>query len=171
VTLDVSHRRTLVIVLCGFILLQLVGMSNHALAPARLYLWLGGLFVAFAGLRLPPLIGLLLDAVTPVPFGLHAFLFGIAQLVLVRIRHRFAATETLVAVTVALLTNLALFLALAFLYLGDAPEPTAAGLRMLMDLLISQCVLALIAPWFFALQTRALEITGSGLRIEASESI
>lgn len=178
-TLSITHRRTLVIAACGYILWQMTGQANHYLAPARLYIWLGGLLVTFAGLRLPAqegfnacfLIGLLVDAGSPVPFGTHAFLFGIAQLVLVRLRHRFAADETMVAVTVALLTNLALLLVLAFFRLGNAPDASSTGLRLLMDLVISQSVLALLGPWYFALQLRALEYAGAGLRLEAAEPI
>lgn len=178
-TLGIPYRRTLVIAACGFVLWQMTGQANHYLASSRLYIWLGGLLVAFAGLRLPAqegfnacfLIGLLVDAASPVPFGAHAFLFGIAQLILVRLRHRFAAEETMVAVTVALLTNLALLLVLAFFRLSGAPDAPAAGLRLLMDLLISQCVLALVGPWYFGLQLRALEYAGAGLRVEAAEPI
>jgi rod shape-determining protein MreC len=90
VTVSLAHRRTLVLFACGFVLWLLIAQANHYLAPARLYIWVGGLFVTFAALRLPAqegfnasfLIGLLLDAASPVPFGLHAFLFGIAHLVL-----------------------------------------------------------------------------------------
>jgi cell shape-determining protein MreD len=179
VSLSLPHRRTLVIAACGFVLWLIVSQANHYLAPARLYLWVGGLFVTFAGLRLAPqegfnacfLTGLLLDAGTPVPFGLHAFLFGIAQLVLVRVRHRFAGEVTIVAVMVALLTNLALFLALSFTRMGHLPDTASAGLRLLVDLAFSQCMLALIGPWYFAFQLRALEITGAGLRVDAGEAI
>lgn len=178
-TLSLPHRRALVIAACGFALWLIVSQANHYLAPARLYIWVGGLFVTFAGLRLAPpegfngcfLVGLLIDANTPVPFGLHAFLFGIAQLVLVRLRHRLAGEVTIVAVIIALLANLALFLAMSFTRMGNLPDTAGAGLRLLMDLVISQCVLALLGPWFFALQIRALEITGAGLRAEASETI
>lgn len=177
--LPAGHRRTLIVFACGFVLWQLVGQANHYLAPWGMYLWVGGLFVTFAGLRLPPqegfnacfLTGLLLDAATPVPFGLQAFLFGIAQLILVRLRHRIAAEETLVAVSVALLTNLGLFLTLAFLRVGEIAPSGAAGLRLLTDLVLSQCVLALAAPWYFALQLRAIESIGAGLRPESVETM
>lgn len=176
---SLSLRRTLVMFGCAWILWQIIAQTNHALAPARLYVWVGGLFVAFAGLRLQAqegfnacfLIGLLFDSQCPVPFGTHAFLFGIADLILVRLRHRFAATETLVAVTVALLTNLALLVVLSFVRLSEAPDGAATALRLFMDLLISQSVLALVGPWYFALQARALDLAGAGLRIEASEPI
>jgi cell shape-determining protein MreD len=177
--LGLGTRRTLVLVACGYVLWLIVAQANHYLAPARLYIWVGGLFVTFAALRLPPqeglggsfLIGLVLDAVTPVPFGLHAFLFGVAHLVLVRLRHRLAGDVTLVAVTVALLTNLALFLVFTVTRINELPETKASGLRLLMDLITSQCGLVVLAPWYFALQTRALEIAGAGLRVDPAEVI
>jgi cell shape-determining protein MreD len=179
VTLTLAHRRTLVVFGCGLLLWLLIGQANHYLAPARLYIWVGGLFVTFAALRLPAqegfnasfLLGLLLDAASPVPFGLQAFLFGIAHLVLIRVRHRLAGDVTIVAVTVALLTNLALFLILTLSRMDDLPQTAASGLRLLMDLVTSQCVLVLLAPWYFSLQARALEIAGAGLRVDATEVI
>lgn len=178
-TLPLAHRRVVVVFGCGLLLWLLVGQINHYLAPARLYIWVGGLFVTYAGLRLPAqegftasfLLGLLLDAASPVPFGLQAFLFGIAHLVLVRLRHRLAGDVTLVAVTVALLTNLALFLVLTLSRMDELPQTAASGLRLLMDLVTSQCLLVLLAPWYFALQARALEIAGAGLRVDAAEVI
>ena len=177
--ISLGTRRTLVLFACGFVLALLIAQANHYLAPARLYIWVGGLFVTFAALRLPSqeglgasfLIGLLLDASAPVPFGLHAFLFGIAHLVLVRLRHRLAGDVTVVAVTVALLTNLALFLVLTVTRMGEMPETKASGLRLLMDLITSQSVLVVLAPWYFALQTRALEMMGAGLRVDPAEVI
>jgi hypothetical protein len=38
-------------------------------------------------------------------------------------------------------------------------------------LITSQCVLVVLAPWYFSLQTRALEIAGAGLRVDAAEVI
>ncbi len=40
--------------------------------------------------------------------------------------------------------------------LGGSPSPAAAWPRLIADLVCSQVFLALIAPWFFALQHRAL---------------
>lgn len=174
-----SHRRTLALFACTLVLWLLVSQANHYLARWQVYLWIGGLFVTFAGLRLAPqegfgasfLAGLLLDAVSPVPLGLQAFLFGITHLILVRLRHRLAVEETVVAVSVALLANLGLFLAFSFLRLRDLVPAGSAGVRLLADLAVSQCVLALLAPWYFALQQRALELGGAGLRSEPAPTM
>jgi len=56
---------------------------------------------------------------------------------------------------VALLSNLFIFLALSFLLVRDNPRPGEAWLRLFLDLLVSQVVIALVAPWFLALQARA----------------
>ena len=40
----------------------------------------------------------------------------------------------------------------------DTPAPAAIWPRLIVDLLCSQVFLVLIAPWFFALQTRALTL-------------
>src|SRR5690606_37269265 len=145
-TLSITHRRTLVIAACGYILWQMTGQANHYLAPARLYIWLGGLLVAFAGLRLPAqegfnacfLIGLLVYAGSPVPFAGHDFVLGSVPLVLVRPAHRFAPDGASGAVAVALLTNRASRLALAFFRLRNATHASLTGLRLSMDLDISQ---------------------------------
>ncbi len=177
--LTLGQRRILVLFGCGLVLWFLISQVNHYLAPARLYVWVGGLYVTFAATRLASqeglyasfLTGLLLDAVAPVAFGLHAFLFGIAHIVLVRLRHRFAGDVTIVAATVALLTNLALFVVFTVTQLGAMGESAAVGLRLLMDLVVSQCVLVLLAPWYFAFQSRALEIVGAGLRVDPAEAM
>ena len=67
--------------------------------------------------------GLLCDAVTPVPFGTHAALFGAAHAVVYNIRERLQRDETAVRVVVALLVNLALFLALSFVRHRGTPRP------------------------------------------------
>ena len=61
---------------------------------------------------------------------------------------------------VALLVNLALFLALSFALVGRGPAPGAVWPRLILDLACSQVFLAIIAPWFFALQARSLVLTG-----------
>lgn len=178
-TVRPDHRRTLVVFVCGLLLLGLQRQAGHALAPAALSLWLGGLLVAFPALRLAPqtgfnaciLLGLLVDALSPLAFGLHAFLFGVAHLIIVRVRNRFAASEPLIGTIVALITNLALFVLLTFITLSRAPGAPISGLRLLVDLALSQVVLALIAPWFFALQERSLGLARIGLQDESTATM
>ena len=173
-----SHRRTVVVFCCGLILLVLARQANHGLSSYGISLWFGGLLVAFPALRLAPqqgfnacfLLGLLLDSVSPFVFGLHAFLFSGAHLVIVRIRNRINAEEPVIATVVALITNLALFVILSFLALGRAPHASISGMRLLSDLLLSQIAIVLLAGWFFALQERALALVRVRIVDEATSS-
>jgi cell shape-determining protein MreD len=173
-----SHRRTLVVFCWGLILFVLARQANHALAGYGLSMWLGGLLVAFPALRLSPqqgfnacfALGLLVDAFSPFPFGLNAFLFGVTHLVIVRIRNRLASEETVIATVVALISNLALFLVLSFFILGRAQSHSVSGLRLLSDLLLSQLVIGLTAGWFFALQERALGLARVGVLDEPTNA-
>ncbi len=165
-------RRILVGFLAGALLHQLALQLNHALAGWQLHVWLGGLVVALPALRLAyregtwivGLTGLLFDSTTPVPFGLHAALFLLAHLAVHRVRARFATEENLVGVFIALIANLGLFLVFAFGRLSVLPDLGALGLRLFSDLLLSQLLITLIGPWFFALHVRLLDLSGAGLR-------
>jgi len=172
--MNASRRQILATVFCGMILSVLLAQANHYLAPRHLALWMGGLAITFPALRLGfreglytvLILGALQDALAPVAFGLHLLLFAAAHAVIFHLRNRFPREETVIGVLVALLANLGLFLAFSFGRVGDSPAPGAAWLRLLADLTFSQIALALIAPWFLALQARALEIAGAGLRTE-----
>jgi rod shape-determining protein MreD len=160
------YRRWLITFATTFLLWSLIVQLNHYLAPRGAYLFAGGLLVTFAALRLGLRNGLMatlltalaVDAIEPVPFGTHLVLFTVMHVVIFRLRTRFPREETLFAVVVALLANLALFLGLSFGVLGSHPAAGAAGMRLFADLLWSQLFLAVVAPWFFALQERALEL-------------
>jgi rod shape-determining protein MreD len=142
-------------------------------------MWLGGLAITFPALRLAPqqgfntcfLIGLLFDALSPLPFGLFAFLFSVAHLIIVRVRNRFAAEEALIATIVALITNLVLYVVVTSIVLAQTGGATVSGLRLLLDLILSQLCIALIAPWYFALQERALIFARIGLHDEPVTTI
>jgi rod shape-determining protein MreD len=167
-------RRVIATVLCGGLIGILVAQTNHYLAPWHTQLWVGGLLVTFASLRLEYreglisvlLLGALHDAASPVGFGLHAFLFGIAHGVVFNLRNRFPREEALFGIIVALLANLGLFLVFSFTRVADLPQPGASWARLFADLLISQGVLAVVTPWLLAMQERALEIAGVSLRVE-----
>lgn len=144
----------------------LVGQINHYLAPLRVYLYAGGLYIAFSSLRLnfrrglvvAMLAGLAIDAVEPVPFGTHLVLLSAAHAVIYHVRTRFPREEIIFGVLVALLANLGLFLALSLFLINQQPAPGAAWLRLLADLFFSQVFVAGITPWFFALQQEALNL-------------
>lgn len=173
------NRRVLILSVASLLLALLLGQLNHLLAPWQVHVWCGGLFVAFIALRLGYrtgafatfIAGLLLDADAPVAFGTQAFLFLAAHAVVFTLRARAPREETVVAVMFALLANLGLFLALCFLRIDPLSHPADAWLRAFADLLASQLVLAAIAPWFFAVQTRLLEANGTDLRVASRHAL
>jgi cell shape-determining protein MreD len=149
-----------------YLLRALVAEVNSALSGVHVWLFAGGLFVAYSALVMPfrtgftvsILSGLLCDSVTPVAFGTHAALFGFAHAVVFNARERLQRDETAVRIGVALLVNLGLFLALTFVRMRSAHGASLAWPRILSDLAWSEVALAIAAPWFFALQLRTLEL-------------
>jgi len=150
------------LVLLWFGLAQL----NHALSPLHVHLFGGGLYVVFSALRLPSASGLTLsclaglwcDAASPVPFGTHLVLFALAHTLIRKSRSHIDTRHTPSLVLVALLTNAALFLALTIFLITRTPLIARAVPRLLLDLLLSEALIALVAPWFFSLQNRLLLI-------------
>src|SRR4051812_37478415 len=127
--------RALVIFLTLLLLSALTAQANHYLASFQIYLFVGGLYVTFAALRLPLrggfaavfAGGLLCDA-TSAPslwFGTHALLFSAAFSIVYVMRDRMARDEPLVRVAVALLVNLAVFLGVSFTRISAAPVPSS----------------------------------------------
>ncbi|HEY5227847.1 MAG TPA: hypothetical protein VIJ19_04865 [Opitutaceae bacterium] len=147
-----------------YLLQILVAGLNSALSGYHLWLFAGGLYVAYSALAMPfgggltasILGGLLCDAMSPVPFGTHAALFGVAHAVVFNLRERMQREDTAVRVVVALVVNLAVFLALSIMVLGL--RHPGEWPRTLSDLLWSEAVVAAVGPWFFALQQRSLEM-------------
>ncbi len=169
-------RRIVIVFLTLLLLWVLVAQLNHSLSEAHVYLFVGGLFVAYSalalrlreGLIVSFLAGLLCDSAIPIEIGTsridfalahtHALLFAVAHLIVFKLRERIPREETTARVLVALFTNLGIFLLLSVAEIGRSPAPAAAWWRIAVDLLCSQIFLVLIAPWFFALQTKALEL-------------
>jgi rod shape-determining protein MreD len=160
-------RRAFVTFATLFLLWTIVSQLNHSLGTVRIYLWVGGLFITHAALNLPLrsglggslLGGLMLDSVSPVAFGTHTLLFAVGHCLLFNLRDRLPREETSARVVIALFANLALFLVFSFLLIHRGPAPAAVWPRIVFDLICSQVFLALVAPWFFALQARALDFT------------
>ncbi|HVU15869.1 MAG TPA: hypothetical protein VHD32_03035 [Candidatus Didemnitutus sp.] len=156
---------------CNLLLIWLVGIANHYLVARSfigidywtVHLYVGGLLVTFAALRLDLahglastlVTGLAVDSQIPVPFGTSMVLFGLVHSVLFSGRQRFPREEVIFAIIVALFSNLFLFLVLSFALIGRLPHPGSAWLRLFSDLIASQIVITLITPWFLALQVRA----------------
>jgi rod shape-determining protein MreD len=164
-------RGTVALFLTLYLLRALVAEVNNSLSGLHIWLFAGGLFVAYSALMMPfrpgfvatLLAGLLCDSVTPVPFGTHAFLFSAAHIIVFNLRERMQRDDTAVRVIAALLINAGLFLALTFVRIRVAHGGAAAWPRMLSDLAWSEVAIAVAAPWFFALQLRTLEIARANL--------
>ncbi len=159
-------RRTLVLFATSLLLWVLVTQLNDALAGWRVHVFAGALYVMFAALTQPHgpglasafLAGLVCDAHAPVAFGLHALLFAVAHEILFRARARLPRSDALSVTLIALLLNLGLFFAFALTRLRGGPAPGALLPRLTADLVASQVVVALAAPWFCALQERVLAL-------------
>lgn len=158
--------RVLVILLTQLLLWILVGGLNHAIAGWQIQLFAGGLFVSYPALRMQRmeglicalLAGLLVDASAPVPFGQTALLFGIAHILMLKLRPRLAITEHVVQSFIAAFAGIILYLAKTVLLAGSIPSVSGIWGRLLWELFSSSVFVALIAPWFFALQDRCLEL-------------
>jgi rod shape-determining protein MreD len=149
-----------------YLLRALVAEANTVLSPVHVWIFAGGLYVAYAALARPfregiaasLLGGCLCDCMAPVPFGTHAALFAAAHAAVFNLRERMQRDETFVRVAVALVLNLAFYLVFTAARLRHVPAGATAWPRAFADLLWSEAALALVAPWFFALQTRSLEL-------------
>ena len=158
--------RWLIVTLANLLLWWLTGLANHYGADHAVYFYLGGLLITYAALRLDPkqgliatlLTGLMVDALEPVPFGTSLILFSVIHLTVLYGRKRFPREGAVFGIVVALLANLFLFIALSFLLVGAGPRPASAWLRIFGDLFFSQLAIFLVAPWFLALQDRAMDL-------------
>jgi len=161
-------RSALALFLTLLLLQALLGQANSALSGFHVYLFCGGLFVAYsaltlrigAGLAASLLGGLLCDAAVPIAFGTQVLLFALTHVTIYVLRRRIPRDEMAVRVLVALAANLAVYLALTFIRLRHNPAPGHAWSRLIADLGWSETALALIAPWFFSIQARALAFAG-----------
>ncbi len=159
-------RRPLVLLAPLLLLWAVVSVLNDALSELRVYVFAGGLFVAYAALHQPQraglaavmVAGLICDANAPITFGTHLLLFAAGHVTLFHLRERLPREDNVAAVVVVLFTNLTLFLVFSFTQIHASPAPAAVWPRLLSDLLWSQIFLTLVTPWFFALQAGALAL-------------
>ncbi len=165
-----NHRLhpAVLLLLGNIILVTMVAQANHYLAAWQLHLWLGGLLVTpaalsarhRAGAAVVFLTGLAMDATSPVACGTQALVLLAGHALVYTWRDRLARSEATAQAMAALTANLVTFLLLAVAESFTAPRPGGALGRLLADLVASQLVLALVAPWFCALQARLLAPAG-----------
>jgi hypothetical protein len=161
-------RASIAFFLTLIVLQALLVEANHVLAPLHVYLFAGGLFVGTAAFLLPFRAGLAVvfaaglacDANADVRFGTQAFLFAGCHVLLFHFRDRLPHEETVGRVLIALLCNLALFLAMTLLSRRSPWPLSEAAYRFATDLLFSQAVGAVMVPWFFSFQRRSIALVG-----------
>jgi len=159
--------RALFIIFLTLLGLELVCIElNQALSSLHLYLFTGGLLISSAlfslsykqGLVAVFAIGLSYDAHASIYFGTHALLFISVYAMLIHLRNRLPYDHLAGRVVIALICNLVVFVALTFLRIDLVAQPTSMWPRVIVDIIISQIFVSLIAPWYFSLQSRALEL-------------
>ncbi|MDR1789284.1 MAG: hypothetical protein LBR12_02870 [Opitutaceae bacterium] len=154
-------RSGLAFVIGAAFLNLMVARLNNGILP--LHLFCAGLFAAYGAFHLHPragfagvfVIGLLMDARAPVPFGTQAVLLAALHTLLSAARDRVDRNSDTARILAAVLANLVFSLALALLCVRRA---ALQPLPLLGDLLLSQALVALVTPWYFALQSRLVRL-------------
>jgi len=107
-----------------------------------------------------------MDALGPTVFGSSAIILAAGLLAIRGLRHRLLRDSTSTHFAVALLANLVLFVAQPMLAGSITAYEAPTPVRIVVDLALSQILLACLAWWFFALQERALVLWGVDLTEE-----
>jgi hypothetical protein len=172
-----SDHRWLLITGGSLFLFYLSIQLNHYLAAVPVSLFLFGLPIAFAALRLnlsqgltaTVLTGLCYDALTPFPPGSGLLLFSTTFTVIYAARSQFHREEAFSSIIVVLLANLfliAAFTTIAIVTTGSAGHPA----NLVVNLIASQLAVAALTRWFFAFQMALLELFGINLEEEQREA-
>jgi rod shape-determining protein MreD len=158
----------------NLLLIAIAREANHYLAQVSVAIALGGLVLPVTALRLSQgpgllavvLTGFAMDATGPTAFGSSSIILAAALLAVRTLRHRLLREHFSTHLAVALLANLLLFFAQPLFSATAAAYAAPTLMRVVVDLLLSQIVLCVLACWFFALQERALVLWGVNLTEE-----
>jgi len=163
--------------------LWLVGQANHhftdlslGLTGVSVYVMLLGLPIAFVSLRLSLgyalvagiLTALVMEAGLPIPHGQLFIPAAACICVTIALRGTFNRFDPASTLLTSLIINLVFFVTLT---LAMPPgDGSRAGVRLALDLLISQVLVTAIGGWFFAWQLALLKLFGFDLETELRES-
>lgn len=170
--------RWIIILMANCLLILMAGEMNHHLSVLSLHAFIGGLLVTFAALRLQikpaflasGLTALLLDALTPLPEGtLFLMLMG-AHTLIFAARGNFSRESTLTGTAIAMGANTAIMLGISVSVIPENVAPGPFWQRAFVDILFSQGIVAVVAPWFFSLQMASLQLVGINLDAEQREA-
>jgi len=178
-----SDSRWIVVFVGNAAFLFLVAQLNHYLTgvslgrgPMQLHVFLLGLPIAFAALRLNLKHGLaavipsalFAEAGLPLPPGLLTMICTTCFCVTVAVRstfNRFATTSALIVVAIL---NLIIILALSIAVLR---EGNLSSSRIVVDIAISETAVVLLTSWFFSAQRSAVAFFGYSLETELREPL
>jgi len=161
----------------NLLLMYLSVQANHYLAAIPASVFLFGLPIGFAALRLSlgqgltaaAVTGLFYDTLTPFPLGIALIFFSTTFTVIYTVRSRFHREEAFSSVIVVLLANLFLFAAFSAVATTTTGSPGHPA-RLITDLLISQVLIATICGWFFSFQMAILALFGINIEEEQREA-
>lgn len=178
-----SDARWIVVFVANAAFLFLAAQLNHYLTavpigqgPVQLYVFVLGLPIAFCALRLNLKQGLaaaiptalFAEAGLPLPPGLLTVICATCFCVTIAVRasfNRFANTSALIVVAIL---NLIIMLALSFAVL---PRGNFSPGRLVVDIVVSELAVVLLAGWFFAAQQAAVAFFGYSLETELREPL
>ncbi|MGH8017076.1 MAG: hypothetical protein ACREIA_02105 [Opitutaceae bacterium] len=178
-----SDLRWLVAFAGNAVFLWLVSQANHHFTNLSLgsgagsvYVLLVGLPIAFLGLRLNLryalvagiLTALSMEAALPVPHGLIVIPSAVTICTTIAFRGTFNRFDRTSALLTALIVNLVFFVILTIAF--PPASSSHAGLRLAIDLIVSQVLLCALCGWFFAWQLALMRLFGFDLETELRES-
>ncbi len=172
-----SDHRWLLVTGGNLLLLFLTVQLNHYLAAVPVSLFLFGVPISFAALRLnlpqgltaTALTALCYDTLTPFPLGSALILFSVTFTVIFAARSQFHREEAFSTIMVVLMGNLFLFASfttISIVTIGMGGYPA----NLIADLILSQLVACLITGWFFSFQMALLELFGINIEEEQREA-
>ena len=162
-----------VILFSNALLFFLINKLNHSISQYSLYFFLNGIYLIFAatnirlktGLFCSFITGLFLDSMFPYSFGLSTVCFIPLHFLLYKNRYKLHRDQnwhiTLLAFAINLLLIAILFFSNSNGHLFELPY----FIHCTTDLVISQILLILSAPWFFDFQRSTMQWVGVDLSI------
>lgn len=149
-------------VLLGNILLIFLNqLVSEWMSPFGLYLYVDSLLIMApilllsytGGFWVVVLSGLFIDAMMPIPYGMHAILYLVAYNILYGLEHYYNGGVIKHARFSTLITNTALMLLLAVLIGRSLIFSAVYWLNFVINIGLSSLIMLAINQWFYALQT------------------
>ncbi|HCR37550.1 MAG TPA: hypothetical protein DIU37_05310 [Opitutae bacterium] len=164
--------RWLIILCVNLLVYFLVQELNDALTFFGLNIYLASLYIVFPAIYLAPTQGAIVvlitswvvDAPLPTPFGTTALLSIFIYTLILLIRHRIRHHMGAFILSITFFTNLILFLILTLIASNSPLADFAYWQTLGINLICSQAVLLLAAPWVLELEQTLFQLSGTPIR-------